>query len=134
MKTLKIKSLGSEYIDKDEVMLHACFQLLVDYVTKEWKSGKSKYFGGYFDLKKAKQDLQNLGYDKKHIAMEIKSMVEHNKNTKEIWDLYNWWVNVRLKRDPSDMGKWDEKGNFLYDLEDNAMLNRLIKVRQTLWT
>lgn len=134
MKNLKIHSLDNTYIDKDEVMLHACFQLLVDYVVKEWDSGKSEYFGGYFDTKKVKKDLTKDGYSKSHIKWEIASLEAQNKTTKEIWDLYNWWVNIRLKRDPCDMGKWDKKGNFLYDLEDEAMLIRLMRVRLALWT
>lgn len=134
MKNLKIHSLDNKYIDKDEVMLHACFQLLVDFVVKEWDSGKSKHFGGYFDIDVAEKELKDFGYPKIHIKSEIANMIDHNENTKEIWDLYNWWVNVRLKRGPCDMGTWDKKGNFLYDVEDNAMLIRLMKVRQTLWT
>ena len=32
---LKIETLESGWTDKDQVMLHACFQLLSDYLTKE---------------------------------------------------------------------------------------------------
>ena len=37
MRTLKIESLPSakEWIDRDEIMLHACFQILKDCVEKE---------------------------------------------------------------------------------------------------
>jgi hypothetical protein len=37
MRTLKIKSLApkKEWIDKDAIMLHACFQLLEDYIEEE---------------------------------------------------------------------------------------------------
>jgi hypothetical protein len=48
MKTLKIESLQKGWSDKDEMMLHACFQLLKDCVEKEklfehsWKFVKSK--------------------------------------------------------------------------------------------
>lgn len=32
---LKIDTLGEGWSDKDNVMLHACFQLLIDYLEKE---------------------------------------------------------------------------------------------------
>jgi hypothetical protein len=32
---LKIETLGSDWCDKDTVMLHACFQLLTDCIQKE---------------------------------------------------------------------------------------------------
>jgi hypothetical protein len=37
MRTLKINSLpgGRSWIDRDIVMLHACFQILCDYIEKE---------------------------------------------------------------------------------------------------
>lgn len=35
MKTLKIKSLPRTWVDRDVVMLHACFQILEDCVEKE---------------------------------------------------------------------------------------------------
>jgi hypothetical protein len=38
MRNLKIESLAAvteAWIDKDEIMLHACFQILKDYVEKE---------------------------------------------------------------------------------------------------
>jgi len=36
MRKLKIKTLPRKsWVDKDEVMLHACFQLLVDYIEQE---------------------------------------------------------------------------------------------------
>lgn len=36
--TLKIGSLDGGWVDKDIVMLHACFQLLIDYIEKEEKT------------------------------------------------------------------------------------------------
>jgi len=37
MRNLKIHSLPSakEWVDRDEIMLHACFQILVDFIDKE---------------------------------------------------------------------------------------------------
>lgn len=35
MKTLKIYSLGNEYVFRDELLLHAVFQILKDFVEEE---------------------------------------------------------------------------------------------------
>jgi hypothetical protein len=35
MMTLKIKTLSNNWHDKDEVLLHAAFQILVDFVEQE---------------------------------------------------------------------------------------------------
>lgn len=35
MRKLEIKSLDKKWCDKDEIMLHACFQLLEDFVDEE---------------------------------------------------------------------------------------------------
>ena len=35
MKTLEIKSLPDEWVDRDQMVLHACFQLLEDFVEQE---------------------------------------------------------------------------------------------------
>ena len=63
---LKIESLSQEWRDKDSVMLHACFQLLKDFVEKE-------------DIHK---DRDYWTVDEKHIAAKL-----------EIDNLYHWWTN-----------------------------------------
>ncbi len=59
MKKLKIHSLENSWCDRDKLLLHADFQILVDYVDKEspgtlvdWNSSK--------ELKKAWDNICNL--------------------------------------------------------------------------
>ena len=63
---LKIDTLSKKWRDKDSVMLHACFQLLKDFVEKE--------------------DIQHMSNnwcaDKKHIDAKA-----------EIDELYHWWMS-----------------------------------------
>lgn len=137
MKTLKIQTLTG-YWDKDEIMLHACFQILVNFVKHEWDDGKGwrgETFGGYHDLKAARKDLKARKYPKDIMKQELAMLKDSNKTTKEIWDLYNWWTKIRPARDPEKCADWDNKEmNFVDEVEDNKMLARLIKVRGYLFT
>lgn len=134
MKTLKIETLTG-YWDKDEIMIHACFQILVNFVKFEWHEGKYETFCGYHDIDKCKKEMISQGYSKKDIKLQISQLVDSNNTTKEIWDLYNWWNKIRPNRDPKMETTWDPKTHlFLADMEDDEMLLRLMKVRGHLWT
>ncbi len=99
VNVLKIESLPNGWRDKDDVILHACFQLLKDFVEQE------------------KEIIEQI--DWKH--------TEETKKAKEEIDfLYNWWLG-RVKEDILTL---EEKQY----LEDNGMLNRLIKIRKHLWS
>ena len=71
---LKIKSLHSDWCDKDQVMLHACFQLLEDCIKEE------NLLDGHTDW----------GHDEKHRAAKS-----------ELVELYEWWLE-RVKKDDID--------------------------------
>ena len=70
MKMLKIQSLDKGWCDKDHVMLHAAFQLLVDFVEKE-------------------RPDQIVDWD---------SDPQHKHVWKEIRYLYKWWSEKRPSR------------------------------------
>ena len=93
MRILKIDSLPSanQWIDRDYLMLHACFQILQDCVEKE------------------KVD-EHCNYE------------THKDFVDEVRFLYQWW----LKRKNHE--------RFCNDDEDNSMLERLMKIRNSLWT
>lgn len=93
MRNLKINSLPNSktWIDRDVLMLHACFQILEDCVKKE-----------------------NVDT---HCHYET-----HKEFVDEVRFLYFWWIERKNNID------------FDNDEEDNEMLNRLIKIRQCLWT
>lgn len=148
MKILKIHSLEKGWCDKDRVLLHACFQLLVDYVEME------EALSGHIDW----------SWDE-----------EHKRTAKEIRSLYRWWTKTRPNRKdpvlelprkywPAD-DEWfvdatDQDGRecrMMADLskkypeyyaamrrgwkledkwfdEDQKNLHRLIEIRRHLWT
>ncbi len=103
-KKLKIKSLKHwAWADKDTVILHACFQLLTDFVEKE------------------NIDMHPYQWTHNEIV---------RKRRAEIDDLYKWWKSYVHK---DKKGKIDYlKGSEQYESE-NEMLMRLIKIRQYLW-
>lgn len=78
---LLIESLPDEWVDADIVMLHACFQLLKDFVEKELELDETR--------------------------------------DSEVLELYDWWM---------------ERAASNNDEQDNIMLERLIKIRERLWT
>ena len=75
MKILKIHTLEKGWCDKDRVLLHAAFQLLVDFVEKERPA-----------------EIVDWNADKKHADA-----------WKEIQALYRWWTQKRpARKDPLD--------------------------------
>lgn len=141
MKIIKIQTLEKGWCDKDYVLLHAAFQLLVDYVEQE--------------------KPQNVDWtwnpEPRHAWAEIRS-------------LYRWWKKTRpkrkdplmrrgLKRPPWRLKKipgsellqrvdYDKKKYAAYEAaskescrldeewhkEDQRNLHRLIEIRPFLWT
>lgn len=142
MKILKIHTLEKGWCDRDQIMLHAAFQLLVDFVERE-----------------------NPGQ-----TVDWNSEPEHKHAWKEIRALYKWWTQTRpIRRSPLDekglrkppmrwkkvpgsdcqqLLDYDKKQYAAYDAalkkhwrlqkkwdeEDQRNLYRLIEIRQFLWT
>lgn len=101
---LIIKTLTEGWSDKDNVMLHACFQLLTDCIEQE----------RLFD------STTDWNQDEKF---------KHAKE--EIGFLYAWWQKrVKMEQENKLDPIWSDNQ---YE-EDNQMLIRLIKSRQYLWT
>lgn len=130
-KKLTIKTLPRRYVDQTEVMLHAVFQCLVNFVELE--------------------EPENLDWD---------WCEEHAKVWEEIQELYKWWTKTRpARKDPFDdfddskmppLGyrlRWEKEehpeyekavaeSNHLevkWDEEDQRNLHRLIEIRGYLW-
>ena len=142
MKMLKIRTLGSGWCDKDHLMLHAVFQLVVDFVEQE----------------------------KPDRIVDWNADPEHKHAWKEIRSLYRWWTKTRpARRSPLDDKRlktppmrWKkvpgtgnrelvdyDKGKYAaydaalkkhgrlektWDEEDQRNLHRLIEIRQFLWS
>lgn len=132
MKVLKIRTLDKGYADPREVMLHACFQSLVDLIEEHM-----------FDM----IDWQWNEY--------------HQHNYKEMMELYSWWVVKRPKRrdplfdyhgprpeiktgvirfDDPNLEGWHKacelSNKFEEDCnnEDKEMLHRLVNIREAMLT
>jgi hypothetical protein len=142
VKILKIHTLEKGWSDKDHVMLHAVFQLLVDFVEQE----------------------------KPDQIVDWNSDPAHKQAWQEIRSLYHWWTQTRPARksplDEKDLKKppmrwkkidgtenqqlvdYDKKKYAAYDAalkkhwrlekkwdeEDQRNLHRMVEIRQFLWT
>jgi hypothetical protein len=84
---LKISSLDEQWHDKDEVMIHACFQLLVDVVEKE------NLFTGDIDWQHSEKEVSEKA---------------------EILELYNWWLEYRGQIDEETFQKDYEFENQMF--------------------
>ncbi len=101
---IKIKSLGCRYTDQDNVLIHAAFQVLVNFVEKEWIG--SKYHGHIFDLEKEaiRTWEEALTWSdkkraKEYVAGNLEALFNQNERTQEIWHLYVWWKFIRPNRE-----------------------------------
>ena len=82
MKILKISSLEKGWANRDDLLLHASFQILIDFVERERP----------FEIVDWKQDQK------------------HSEAAKEIRYLYRWWAKLRPNRhDPMDDLKENER-------------------------
>ncbi len=142
MKYLKIHTLEKGWRDRDSIMLHAAFQILVDFVELE-KPGE---------------------------IVDWNSDDSHKRAWKEICDLYDWWTksrpnrkspldDKRLKVPPTifedipdsdckrmvepDKKKYaayykalekEQQQEIKFHEEDQQNLHRLIEIRPYLWT
>ena len=96
------------WIERDQAILHACFNLLKDYVEEEM--GQVCYYAP------ANEEYGSPEWD-------------HREEEDEINALYQWWMVDRDKH-------IDENKNYFYEdaCEDDEMLLRLMKIRRHLWS
>ncbi len=142
MKLLKIQTLAKGWCDKDEVLLHAAFQLLVDFVEQEhpakvtdwtwnaerrraWKEIASLYrwWKEQRPARKSPLDDKNLHKPpfrfKKVPGTALLTLVDVDR--KKYAEYYR-----ALKKDWALEQKWVE--------EDQRNLHRLVEIRGFLWT
>jgi len=82
MKILKINTIEKGWMDRDHLLLHASFQILVDFVEKE-----------------SPFEIVDWNHNEAHINA-----------AKEIRSLYRWWTKLRPgRRDPLDELKENER-------------------------
>lgn len=117
---IHIRTLPPTWMDRDDTLLHAAFQIFTDFVEfeepAEFRYSREEY-GGFWDGCEARLK----GYDEMHA-------------------LYNWWKVERPARKEPEEGDGVDWGKELlaadrrWDDEDNAMLKRLVDIRKSLWT
>ena len=110
MKKLKIKTLANNWQESDTMILHACFQILIDYVEKQ----------------------------KPREVIDWDASPGHKKAWSEIDSLYKWWTiewpALAEKMDnEDDVSKWGDYEKALLE-EEEANLHRLINIMGHLWT
>ncbi len=87
---INIKSIGGSYCEPDVKLLHANFQILVDFVEKEWKVFTST------DLVKKIIHKEEISEDTPEWCLE--QVKEQNKTNREIFNLYLWWKHRESSR------------------------------------
>ena len=142
MKLLKITTLDKGWYDRDDILLHAAFQVLVDFVEREhpdrttdwnadavykhvWKEIQSLYKWWKETRPSRRSPLDNKKLTvpplkfKKIPGSDLSQVVEPDK--KKYAEYYR-----ALKRHSQLEQKWYE--------EDQRNLHRLIEIRSHLWT
>jgi hypothetical protein len=177
---IKIKYLPRSWCDRDQIMFHGIFQVLVDFVEteqpfcawdKKWK-GKHKerhtdrkemreYIERWFNTDEARAERYYEGISDKEKSAMDENTKHHYQMSMEILYIYEWYKDEKFDVDKFDLyektgeklvfrnstieripnGKpklitWDE----LHEIEQdhktmcNAMLRRVLNVREYLWT
>jgi hypothetical protein len=88
---LKIESLSVDWRDKDDVILHACFQLLKDFVEKEHEM------------------IQIIDWTDSEETQKAKTEIDF---------LYNWWLQWVDKQPELDEKHYEEENLMLKRLID----------------
>jgi hypothetical protein len=116
------------YLDKPEVILFACFISLRDYFEKEQP-----------------EDPRTFSCSSEEERLLLKKHIDFYVEAK---DLYDWWMVGRVKEEQTSEKLWHKCNNSnslkdrqrwlkyeeLKDLKVQVQLERLIKIREGLWT
>jgi hypothetical protein len=123
---LKIESLSEGWCDKDHVLLHACFQLLSDFVEKEMS--KYPHINWNVPADRMNAVIKEVQFD---AAADGNDPVNTRNVKKEFEELYHWWQEWKKKLEEGT--STFEEGNEKY-LKENEALKRLIDLRMYMWT
>jgi hypothetical protein len=136
---IRLTSMDRHYHTQSDKMLHACFELLVEYVEKE--VGLEDFPMSFAkDIERAKITP--------YFEEEVEALTAENGREQELFALYTWWKD-RLKREDNWDVVWpclvhqreashklsDEawKKDEEWEKEDQEMFERLAKIRQYIW-
>ncbi len=125
---LKINSLTNGWCDKDHVLLHACFQLLSDFVEQEIP--KYPFINWNIPTDKMNFVIRDINFDAGNTD-EVNSADTRNVKT-EFEELYAWWQEWKKKETTEKSSTFKEDREEY--LKENEMLKRLIDLRMYMWT
>ena len=125
---LNIKTLDKGWRDKDNVLLHACFQLLSDFVEQEIPKFPHINWNVSADVSNSvfKGVEFNLGSTEENDSTNTRDI------KKEFEELYAWWQEWVKKEDIKKNSTFEEDHTDY--LVENEMLKRLIDLRMYMWT
>lgn len=132
---VRIKTLPPTWMDRDQTLLHAAFQVFVDFVEKEKPNEMLQSWQEHYD-------------DYNYPPAEAGSINEFAKkradDAQSLKDLYRWWTVERPARKCPYDAITDNKNkdqllaagdaDVAFENEDTAKLIELCKLRRNLWT
>lgn len=177
---VKVPYLERSWCDRDQLMFHAVFQILVDFVELEqpfcawdtkWKGKHKKrhtdrkemreYIERWFNTDEAREEQYYEGISDEQKVKYDANLKHHYQMSMEILHIYEWYKDEKFDIDRFDLhektgeklvyrnstieripnGKeklitWDELRQIEEDHKTtcNAMLRRVLDVREYLWT
>lgn len=159
---LKIHSLSSDYWDKDEIMLHAVMQLVVDFVEIECSfmdldvpyTFKEKLYFRLPWFLRSENLIRSRERGLKHLDDLISVYEGREDAPRTIKEVYLWWKDIRPQRKQifesmftdihgkeivdtkvlTGLVKKEMALEKKFDKEDEKMLKRVIEARQFMWT
>ena len=125
---LRIESLKEGWCDKDHVLLHACFQLLSDFVEKEMPQ---------YPFINWNIPVDNMNFVIRELDLKAdKTGGKDPANTrdikKEFEELNAWWQEWKEKKETKTNSSFEE--DHVDYLKENEMLKKLIDLRMYMWT
>ena len=125
---LEISSLSHDgQYDKDRIMLHAAFSLLVSFVEEEWMGDETSFEQFEVEMRKFNDEIRNGVHEG-----TTNSDIEHANANDVILDLYKWWKNDYPRELQNRSQSVENMKSF--DLKEQEMLEKLVKYRGAMWT
>jgi hypothetical protein len=131
---VKISTLGRGYTDKDNILLHSCFQIFCDFIEKEKPFERTS-----FDLTEEINNTVDVQF--KQDLIERHEALQKERIELEL--LYRWWkvdrpekaqqLEILLDAEIFDSNRYMILEDELIK-EEQLMLHRLIDIRLSLWT
>lgn len=134
---LRIDTLDENWWDKDHVMLHACFQLLVNFFEEEEPEEFVVFDEGLRELKRlyiwwtVERPMRSCPYDDKHFigvrTPNAERVLAHHNGGKMSDPIVDYSEYHKIIK---ECGERED----VYEREDQEKLEQLIKLRGFMWT